>query len=46
MIIIVIVIIAIMIIATRMPFSRRPTANLFEKFYGKCTPDFTHPDKS
>ena len=30
---------------TRMPFSRRPTACLFEKLYGKCTPDFTHPAK-
>ena len=29
----------------RGPFSRRPTACLFEKLYGKCTPDFTHPAK-
>ena len=28
-----------------MPFSRRPTAHLFEKLYGKCTPDFTHLNK-
>ena len=30
---------------TRMPFSWRPTARLFEKPYGKCAPDFTHPAK-
>ena len=30
---------------TRMPFSRRPTASLFEKLYGRCAPDFTHPAK-
>ena len=28
-----------------MPFSRRPTACLFEKLYGKCAQDFTHPAK-
>ena len=31
---------------TRMPFSQRPTARLFEKHYGKCALDFTHPAKS
>ena len=31
---------------TRMPFRQRPTTCLLEKLYGKCTPDFTHPDKS
>ena len=33
-------------IVTRMPFSQRPTVCLFEKLYGKCAPDFTHPAKS
>ena len=28
-----------------MPFSRRPTARLFEKLYRKGAPDFTHPAK-
>ena len=30
---------------TRIPFSRRPTARLFENLYEKCAPDFTHPAK-
>ena len=33
----------IIAIITRMPFSRRPTTCLFEKLYGKCATDFTHP---